>query len=52
MYELHRSIADSGNGIYYYIENQEAIPAAFADCLGGLLSVTAQKITLKVEVHE
>merc|ERR1711907_210208 len=31
--EMLRGIADEGNGLYYYIENKEAIPGTFADCL-------------------
>jgi hypothetical protein len=38
-----------GNGLYYAIEAAEAIPTAFADCLGGLLSVCAENIRLKLE---
>lgn len=43
-------IAEMGNGLYYAIEAAEAIPTAFADCLGGLLSVCAENIRLKLEV--
>eukprot|EP01119_Soliformovum_irregulare_P024070 TRINITY_DN8554_c0_g2_i1.p1 TRINITY_DN8554_c0_g2~~TRINITY_DN8554_c0_g2_i1.p1 ORF type:complete len:681 (-),score=165.79 TRINITY_DN8554_c0_g2_i1:30-1832(-) len=42
-------IADSGCGLYYYIQDEAAIPQAFADCLGGLLSVCAQNLKLKIE---
>jgi hypothetical protein len=42
-------IAEMGNGLYYAIEAAEAIPTAFADCLGGLLSVCAENIRLKLE---
>lgn len=47
--EMLRTIADVGEGLYYYIENKEAIPQTFADCLGGLLSVVAQNMVLVVE---
>ena len=40
--EMLHHIADAGNGLYYYIENKDNIPESFCDCLGGLLSVTAQ----------
>lgn len=43
-------IAEMGNGLYYAIEAAEAIPAAFADCLGGLLSVCAENMRVKIEV--
>jgi hypothetical protein len=39
-----------GNGLYYAIETAETIPSAFADCLGGLLSVCAENIRVKLEV--
>lgn len=41
-----RAIADAGSGLYYYIENVDCIPDSFCDCLGGLLSVSAQNIQL------
>lgn len=47
-----RSIAESGNGLYYYLERSDEIPQSFADCLGGLLSVVAQNIKLKIETLE
>jgi len=48
--KLLKAIAEAGNGIYYFIKGTENIPEAFADCLGGLLSVAAQNISLKFEV--
>jgi len=36
--------------MYYHINSPEAIPLAFTDCLGGLLSVVAQNIQLTLEV--
>jgi len=44
-----RDIADEANGMYYHINSPEAIPLAFTDCLGGLLSVVAQNIELTLE---
>lgn len=41
-----RSLAEATNGLYYYLEKEETIPAAFADCLGGLVAVVAQNATL------
>ena len=40
--EMLHHIANAGNGLYYYIENKDNIPESFCDCLGGLLSVSAQ----------
>lgn len=44
---LH-AIAETGRGMYYYVETPEQIPTLFADCLGGLLSVVAQDIKLHI----
>jgi Mg-chelatase subunit ChlD len=41
-------ISDVGNGMYYNIDSLDAIPKAFSDCLGGLLSIVAQKLTLTI----
>jgi len=46
---LLKGIADMGSGTYYYIENADTIKETFADCLGGLVSVVAQDISLQVE---
>ena len=42
---LLRGIADMGNGMYTFVQNDKGLPAAFADALGGLLTTTAQDIT-------
>jgi hypothetical protein len=47
-----KEIAQHGGGIYYFIQNNDNIPEAFADCLGGLLSVAAQNISIKIEAPE
>ena len=44
-----RALAESTSGLYYFIEKSEDIPTAFADCLGGLVSVVAQNATLVLE---
>jgi len=43
-----RAISDAGKGIYYFIKTPEHIPQAFADCLGGLVSVSAQNVRLQL----
>eukprot|EP01059_Diplonema_ambulator_P016692 TRINITY_DN2842_c0_g1_i1.p1 TRINITY_DN2842_c0_g1~~TRINITY_DN2842_c0_g1_i1.p1 ORF type:complete len:521 (+),score=205.55 TRINITY_DN2842_c0_g1_i1:63-1625(+) len=43
-----RSLAESGSGQYYYIENAEVIKETFAECLGGLLTVVATNIVVKM----
>lgn len=47
--EYLREISDEANGVYYHINSPDSIPLAFTDCLGGLLSVVAQNLTLTVE---
>ncbi|CAM9990128.1 unnamed protein product [Heterosigma akashiwo] len=45
--EMLRAISDqTSGGVYYYVEDEEAVSAAFGSCLGGLLSVVAQNITV------
>jgi len=44
-----KTISDKANGIYFFVENKDQIADAFADCLGGLLSVVAQNITLELK---
>ncbi|EQC31788.1 hypothetical protein SDRG_10577 [Saprolegnia diclina VS20] len=48
--KLLRSISDFGRGTYYFVQSADAVSVAFADCLGGLLSVVAQNIQLEVLV--
>lgn len=50
--EYLKAISDQANGMYYYINNPNAIPDAFTDCLGGLLSVVAQNIRLTIEASK
>lgn len=45
-------IADEGNGMFYQIDSPDAIPLAFTDCLGGLLSVVAQHIVVTIEASK
>jgi len=47
--DMLTEIADKGNGMYYYIEGSSDIGPSFADCLGGVLSVYAQEISLVIE---
>lgn len=42
------SIATRGSGVYYHVQNETEIRDSFANCLGGLLSVGAQNITVSV----
>jgi len=43
-----RALAEASRGLFYFIEQPDAIPAAFADCLGGLSSVVCQNATLEL----
>lgn len=42
-----RAISDAGSGTYFFLKDKDDIPDAFADCLGGLLSVVGQNISIK-----
>jgi hypothetical protein len=46
--QLLSELAAAGQGQYYYIRNEDQIPTAFADALGGLLSVAAQNVVLEL----
>jgi len=43
---LLRGMAEQCNGLYYFIDSAEGIPQAFTDCLGGLVSVVSQNVSL------
>jgi len=45
--DMLREIADVGGGVYYFVQSVDGVSLAFADCLGGLLSVVAQNIKLE-----
>ena len=47
--QMLRAIAEAGGGMYYYVADTDNIPVSFADCLGGLQSVVAQKLSLQIE---
>ena len=44
--ELLSSLASKCGGSYYFMQTTDSIPEAFADCLGGLMSVVAQNISV------
>lgn len=44
--QLLDKIADMGSGGFYYVENNESIGFAFANCLGELMSVVADEINV------
>jgi len=45
---LSKMAEASGSGTYYFMQSVDSIPQAFADCLGGLLSVFAQNISMTI----
>jgi hypothetical protein len=47
--DMLRGIAQVAHGTYYFIKGKDDIPQAFGDCFGGLTSVVAQNIKLKIE---
>ncbi|XAR59989.1 hypothetical protein NMG60_11033196 [Bertholletia excelsa] len=49
---LMHSISESSQGTFSFIETENVIQDAFAQCIGGLLSVLVQEVRVKVEcVH-
>ncbi|CAA7050407.1 unnamed protein product [Microthlaspi erraticum] len=50
---LMHFIAESSGGTFSFIESETVIQDAFAQCIGGLLSVVVQELCVKIEcVHE
>lgn len=49
---LMHSIAENSGGTFSFIESETVIQDAFAQCIGGLLSVVVQELCVKIEcVH-
>ncbi|GMH65917.1 hypothetical protein TL16_g04313 [Triparma laevis f. inornata] len=48
--ELLQSISEGSRtpGSYYFVETEDNVSSAFGDCIGGLLSVAAQNIKVKI----
>ncbi|OQR80524.1 hypothetical protein ACHHYP_17492 [Achlya hypogyna] len=46
--DILRQLSDLGQGAYYFVQNIDGVSIAFADCLGGLLSVVAQNIKVDI----
>merc|ERR1719253_773995 len=46
------ALADAGTGCYYYVDTAMAIAPSFADCLGGMLSVAAQDVSLTLHTQQ
>jgi len=47
--KMLKGVSEAGKGLYYFLENEDGIPQAFGNCLGGLISVVAQNIKLHLE---
>src|SRR5580693_2141383 len=45
-----RAVARVGGGMYFYVQDEKLVGPCFADCLGGLLSVRAQNIRVRMVV--
>jgi len=43
------SLSDAGTGCYYYVNTAQDIAPSFADCLGGMLSIVAQDVSLTLQ---
>lgn len=48
---LLEGLAESFDGMYYYMRDEDAIKAGFANCLGGLLSTVAQNINVQLQFN-
>lgn len=49
--DLLKNLADIGEGIYNYVENEDQIGQAFGESLGGLLTTTHQNVRLSLELQ-
>jgi uncharacterized protein YegL len=49
---LLQGLAEDGNGTFAYIEDVDTVYEAFGVCLGGLMSVAAQNITLTLTIPD
>ena len=47
--DMLRQMSEASRGMYYFVKDIDGVSLAFADCLGGLLSVVAQNIKLDVK---
>jgi len=47
--QLLRAIAENGRGIYSFIETTDQISHTFAECLGGLVSIIGQNLSVRVQ---
>ena len=45
--KMLQTISEVGAGVYYFVQSVDGVSLAFADCLGGLLSVVAQNIKIE-----
>eukprot|EP01111_Echinosteliopsis_oligospora_P003052 TRINITY_DN1491_c0_g1_i3.p1 TRINITY_DN1491_c0_g1~~TRINITY_DN1491_c0_g1_i3.p1 ORF type:complete len:262 (+),score=74.39 TRINITY_DN1491_c0_g1_i3:449-1234(+) len=44
-----KKVAETTNGTYYYVDQEESIARSFGDCIGGLSSVVGQNIVLSLD---
>jgi len=49
---LLKAISDKAEGVYFFVQNKDQIADAFTDCLGGLLSVVGQNLSLTIQPQE
>eukprot|EP00854_Cymbomonas_tetramitiformis_P023487 gene23487-28437_t len=49
---LLSSLSEVGSGRYFFIENESKMAESFAGALGGLLSVAAQNVSVKIRATE
>lgn len=44
------ALSSAAHGLYYHIKEEDGIPRAFGECIGGLLSVAAQNVKVELQV--
>ena len=47
--KLLKDLSEITQSSYYFIESSEGIPSAFGDCLGGLLTLIAQNVSVVIK---
>jgi hypothetical protein len=49
--DLLQKLADSFDGTYFFMENEEGIKDGFANCMGGILTTVAQNIVVNIQFN-
>jgi len=49
--DLLQKLAESFDGMYFFMENSEMIKEGFANCMGGILTTVAQNIEVEIQFN-